>query len=335
MELKQKLKKEKGKVLKKYEDKQWKRIKKENVTRSRKKSFREMEEEIDQLVKQKKLEIRQEIDQYEADLTKKLERMVRKVNDNERAIRRFKTQDILLLLMARSILKAKSREREFESDFKLKYVMTDSLLDKKIDFDWTVNIENEDKKIIAKTIRQKGMKMKDYGQFYKFASDGRRLKSLLSRLSDNIFLRAEIENELSYYDANRSDVFRFVYAIESEAYKLNPELLDDSNADKEWFFDVETRTNKKTGKTKEKIVYVRNSFWRLLEIVAAGKDGILDDTEKASLQKIRNAFGHNTYDVDLDVVFRGKENKKKIPEVANGIKNKIEEQTDVMRKSIK
>lgn len=331
----QKLEKQKNKDLKKYEDKQWKRLKKENEVGTRKKSFRKIQEEVNELVKQKLQEIEREIGQYEADLTKKLERMVGKVYDNERAIRRFKTQDILLLLMARSILKAKSHEREFESDFKLKYVMTDSLLDKEIDFEWTVNIEDKDKKTVAKSIRQEGMKMKNYGQFYKFASDRQRLMSLLSRLPENHFLRAEIENELSYYDDNRSEVFRLVYTIESEAYRLKPELLDDKNAGKEWFYDVETKTNKKTGKVKQKIVYVRNSFWRLLDILAAGEDGILSDEEKATLQKTRNAFGHNTYDVDLDIVFRGKESKKKIPEVANGIKDKIEEQTNEMRKKNK
>ena len=74
---------------------------------------------------------------------------------------------------------------------------------------------------------------------------------------------------------------------------------------------------------------------RLREILAEGKDGILDDDEKRNLQSTRNAFGHNTYDVDLPNVFEGKEEKMKIPEVANGIKDKIEKQTEELKKSLK
>ena len=141
--------------------------------------------------------------------------------------------------MARQILKAKSDDREFQSGFCLKHVMSGTLLDKPIDFEWTVNIEtkkkNEDgkieKKILKKSIRQEGMKMKDYGQFYKFLSDKKRLATLLSRLPALSFLRAEIENEFAHYDSNRSKVFRLVYLIEHEAYKLRPDLENDANAE--------------------------------------------------------------------------------------------------------
>ena len=277
--------------------------------------------------------VQQEINEIRTTTTAKLLRQLKKVYDNERVIRRFKTQDMLMLIMAREILKAKSQDKDFTKDFCLKYVMTDSLLDKPIDFDWNVNIEKKrknesgriEKEIVLKTIRQEGMKMKNYGQFYKFASDHQRLESLLSRLPDNIFLRAEIENELSYYDTNRSEVFRQVYIIESEAYKLKPELENDNNAGEEWFYYVD-----KKGKKHPK----RNNFLSLLEILAAGKDGILDEDEKRSLQSTRNAFGHNTYDVDLPTVFEGKEEKMKIPEVANGIKDKIEEQTVELKKNL-
>jgi hypothetical protein len=170
------------------------------------------------------------------------------------------------------------------------------------------------------------MKMKNYGQFYKFASDHQRLESLLSRLPDDVFQRAEIENEFAYYDTNRSSVFRQVYIIESEAYKLMPGLQNDANVNEEWFNYVD-----KKGKKHPK----RNNFLSLLEILAAGKDGILDEDEKRSLQSTRNAFGHNTYDVDLPTVFEGKKEKMKIPEVANGIKDKIEEQTEELKNSLK
>ena len=299
----------------KFEDKIWKKLKKENDRRYKNHEKQlNIKDEVNKAVKS-------EINTMREESTRKLEKQLKKVYDNERVIRRFKTQDILLLLMAREILKAKSLDKDFTTGFCLKYVMTDSLLDKTIDFEWDINVKGAKKKI-----KQEGMKMKDYGQFYKFASDHQRLESLLSRLPDGVFKRAELENELSYYDTNRGEVFRLIYIIESEAYKLKPGLEDDNNADQEWF----NYFNKKTGKRCP----IRNSFNELLKILVAGKDGVLDDSEKEALQHIRNAFGHNTYDVDLPTIFEGKESKMKIPEVANGIKDKIEKQTEDLKSKI-
>lgn len=318
--------------LKDFIDLQWKNVKEENASGKVRRNFQQRKEEVDRRVKEKKEEIEilkieaeKEIREYKESLIKKEKRRFKIVEKNERIIRRFKTQDVLLLIMAREILKAKSQDEAFTKDFNLKYVMTDSLLDRPIDFEWRVNIIGKDKAMQSKAIVQEGMKMKNYGQFYKFASDHQRLESLFSRLPQKTFKRAEIENEFSYYDSNRSEVFRQVYIIESEAYKLKPELEDDANAGKEWFYYVD-----KKGKKHPK----RNNFLSLLEILVAGKDGILDDEEKRSLQSTRNAFGHNTYDVDLSIVFKDKEEKMKIPEVANGIKNKIEEQTEELKNKL-
>lgn len=313
-------------LLRDYEDELWAELKMQVKDRKRKWDTEEFKQEV----KQKSSERKElYLMKYRELLTRKQLRLFKKVENNERTIRRFKTQDILLLIMAREILKAKSQDEDFTQGFNLKFVMTDSLLDKPVDFDWNVNIEkkkkNEDGKIeketIKKTIRQEGMKMKNYGQFYKFASDHQRLESLLSRLPQDIFQRAEIENEFSYYDTNRSEVFRQVYIIESEAYKLKPDLEIDANAkdENDWFWYTD-----KKGKKHPK----RNNFLSLLEILAAGNDGVLNEKEKRSLQSTRNAFGHNTYDVDLTSVFDGKSEKMKVPEIANGIKDKIKEQTN-------
>lgn len=309
-----------------YKKEQRKYLEEENKRREKRNATLLTEEEINKEIKRRTID-------FILQMEKKPKKQLQKVYDNERTIRRFKTQDILLLIMAREILKAKNQDRDFAKDFCLKYVMFDSLLDKPIDFEWKVNIERKkknsegkvEKEIISKTIRQEGMKMKNYGQFYKFASDHQRLESLLSRLPDDVFKRAEIENEFAYYDTNRSSVFRQVYIIESEAYKLMPELENDANANEEWFYYTD-----KKGKKHSK----RNNFLSLLEILAAGKDGILDEDEKLSLQSTRNAFGHNTYDVDLPAVFEGKKDKMKIPEVANGIKDKIKEQTEELKKNL-
>ncbi len=294
---------------------------KDRLDKEKKKQIKEHKKPLDFVAELNKA-INLKIASVREEFSKKHKSRLKHVYDNERTIRRFKTQDVLLLMMARDILKAQNPEREFTDDFKLKYVMTDSVLDMPIDFEWKITFKDKDKKRITKTITQKGMKMKNYGQFYKFASDHQRLESLMSQLSDESFLRSEIENEFSYYDQNRSEVFRQVYIIESLAYKMMPALLDDNNDNQEWFYFV----NKKGEKIPR-----RNNFTNLLKILVAGKDGILDDKEEKMLEDIRNAFGHNTYDVDMSAVFEGKEKKKKIPEVANGIKDKVIEETSNLK----
>lgn len=317
--------------LRKYEDKQWKELKAEKLPSGKHKwTIPQIKEEVARRVQKEKDELKRSIECYRERLTKKQERMFRKVEDNERAIRRFKTQDILLLMMARQILKAKSKDRDFESGFCLKDVMSDSLLNKPIDFEWDVYVRDKEQTKIRKTIRQEGMKMKDYGQFYKFLSDKKRLATLLSRLPQTSFLRAEIENEFSYYDTNRSEVFRLVYEIEYEAYQLWPMLEKDENAEPKnagnGFYYKDHRTGK--------LVPKRNNFLSLLEILAAGEDGVLDEVEKRIMQSIRNSISHNTYEVEMDAIFEGKKAKMKLPEVANGIKEKMNTATDVLKERI-
>lgn len=309
----------------KFERDRRKKYKKENDKRFKNKEKQLTWNEVNALIDQ---DVCDEIESLRSTMTAKLTKQLKKVYDNERTIRRFKTQDILMLIMAREVLKARNKNAEFTQGFNLKYVMFDSLLDKTVDFTWDIALPKQDKEKTAsrKTIMQKNMKMKNYGQFYKFVSDHQRLESLLSRLPETVFLRAEIENEFAYYDTNRAEVFRQVYVIESEAYKLKPELKNDDNANEEWF----CYTDKRTGKRRPK----RNNFMSLLEILAAGEDGVLDETEKKALQSTRNAFGHNTYDVDLPVIFKGKEEKMKIPEIANGISDNIAEQTKELKKNL-
>ena len=223
----------------------------------------------------------------------------------------------------------KNKDKDYDSDFKLKDVMTESFLAKSIDFEWKIFVKDKDGKPVENTIKQEHMKMKNYGEFYNFASDTQRLDSLLSRLDENEFWRSDIVNEFSYYDNNRSEIFRQAYIIESKAYEIKPELLDDGNAEKEWFYEIKKK------KGKEMKVYVRNRFFRLLDILASSMEGNVEENKKRLLQSIRNAFSHNTYDVEMDEIFKGKKEKKKIPEVANGIKEKMIEETNLCLKGVK
>lgn len=174
--------------------------------------------------------------EWAEDQTALMRKQAKQVEQTEHAIRRCQIEDIIMLYAARNILSPKNDQTPNGTDtsqhqeFKLKHVQKgDELLERTIDFNWVVDIEGQ-----QKTIRQQNMKMKDYGKFYKFASDGERLESLLAHLGGNVFQRADIEAEYANYDVSRSQVFRYVYMLESKAYQLlakrkdNPiDLLDD------------------------------------------------------------------------------------------------------------
>lgn len=182
--------------------------------------------------------------EWAEDQTALMRKQAKQVEQTEHAIRRCQIEDIVMLYAARDILSPNGTDTHQPQGFKLKHVQKDDeLLERTIDFNWVVDIEGQ-----QKTIRQQNMKMKDYGKFYKFASDGERLESLLAYLDGNEFQRADIEAEYAQYDDCRSQVFRYVYMLESKAYQLlamqkdNPiDLLDDKNStrDEFWFVSKE------------------------------------------------------------------------------------------------
>ena len=328
-------------------------------------------------------------------------RLLKKIEENEHEIRRYQIKDIIMLYMAREILVGKnSNKPEFLEGFQLQHVKKgDALLEKTIDFDWTIIVEGKDK-----TITQKNMKIKDYGKFYKFATDRERLFSLLKHLADDSFPRADIENEFAHFDVDRSEVFRYVYILESLAYKISKErssapidLMDDSEAAKDefWYVDdtldggkhekIEKIIKKEGGNLDEKEIKLknaleglpgnsdnlidrlntilakqysertedekkiiseikacclklrigtkakRNNFGEMLEILIAGDGVKLDKDEKYLLQHIRNSFGHNHYledDEEFNRVFDQKDNMRRLPLIADTIKERIATETE-------
>lgn len=301
----------------------------------------------------------QRSDDEKWEMREKLLRKISRIKQNEREIRRYRIQDIVTFWMAREILKVKKQEeltkanpddatkveegyRNFMKDFNLKYLLSHNslkelkdalkakaeqkdtdlsglkrdLLDKTIDFSWGVIVgQDKDGKDIVKYIRQKDMKLKNYGQFYKFASDHERLRSLLIQLQDDTFERAHIDNEFAKYDLNRTEVFKLVYLIESKALFMEGYNL----------MDIKTPESHIDDDLKKELR--RDHFWALLDVAVKGKDKKWSDAELKLLQEIRNAFGHNSYDIDLDKVFENHIEKKKIPEVSEGVTKKMEEKT--------
>lgn len=264
----------------------------------------------------------------------KLTHLRRELQRNEQIIRRYRNQDMLLFLMAKKLLLSGGvvfrNEANIESginQFHLQDILPPgekkkgdkSILEQKVDFRLSVNLSDEngkpivgdDGKVLQRSIRQNGIKLKNYGDFYSFLYDSR-VGSLLSQIQVKGDIKREnLENEFDHYDRQRREVFRLLQAIELEIIKANPALSDKNAGNADFYY--------KKGKP------YRNSFSSLLSLC---KKYVKEKTELNDLGKllveIRNAFSHNRYAQNtkdpLDV------SKLSLPQVADCIKKWIEKQ---------
>lgn len=265
----------------------------------------------------------------------KLNRLLRDMKNNERTIRRYKTQDIILFLMAKSILSSitdKNNRHPLEH-LKLHDICNDaksSALNDTFDFEHTFSVtinvpvkngENEDgaeekpkkrEKITRKfKLVQKGMTLKNYGRFYRFLNDDR-LKSLLQELykshEDGVTdsgAMPVIENQLlggefSNYDGERIDVFRVIQGIEHIAGEKLAEVMKDAP-------------------DNDEMLKTRDSFSGLLKLLEDQGQFRLTQTQANMLIEIRNAFGHNRYPEDVLAKM------PHLPEVAVKVRERISE----------
>lgn len=239
------------------------------------------------------------------DLYDRLIHMLRKMQRNERNIRRHRNQDMLLFLMAKKLLlsggisfRKNASAEEGMDKFMLQDILppaskTDeskSLLEIPIDFSLTIGLNDEKGKPIlnaegkqeCRAIHQQEIKLKNYGDFFSFLYDSR-IGGLLSQLPyEKPVERDDLEKELDSYDRQRLKVFAVLQAIENKIIKEHPEL-NDNNAGGLGFCDADGKP-------------YRNSFSGLLSLCEqylASEDelnelgyGIVD---------IRNAFSHNRY----------------------------------------
>lgn len=238
----------------------------------------------------------------------KLMHQLRNLQRNERNIRRYRNQDMLLFLMAKKILlsggvvfKDNAIEENGIEQFKLQDILPpamklegdcNSLLEQPIEFSLTIGLCDESGKPITdangkqimRTIHQDSIKLKNYGDFFAFLYDSR-IGGLLSQLSistDDVIDRADLEKELDSYDRKRLKVFAVLQAIERRIIDEHPELAD-SNADGQGFFDADGKP-------------YRNSFSGLLSLCKQylAKEDKLNDLGYGIVD-IRNAFSHNRY----------------------------------------
>ena len=161
--------------------------------------------------------------------------------DNEKLIRRYKVQDILLFLIAKNILIESKWENENGTnfkDFKLKKISaTDesNILTLPIEFKIKLTFTRPtnkaagdgtaDKQPVLEQhsiwIHQKELKLKNYGDFFKFIYDDR-IKTLLPQVEEISIDRMVLEKELETYDVKRISLFSSIHSFEEKTIYKHP-----------------------------------------------------------------------------------------------------------------
>ena len=237
-------------------------------------------------------------------MARKLKHLISDCKDTERAIRRYKTQDTILFIMAREILKGivPDYHDKYADDrnFCLEKACEDGFLSQAVNMEYEMPVDGTNRKV---KIIQPNMSLKNYGEFHRLLND-ERLQSLLLKLShvDEIDY-ASLTGEFAVYDQKRSEVFRIVQEIEQLIFEANREEL--IQEDSPLFFDI-------SGKHPR-----LNNFRSMLELLDGSS---LDERQRDLIVLIRNAFGHNTYKIDLEQI-----DATELPNIARKILEKMNE----------
>lgn len=224
-------------------------------------------------------------------LVTKLTRQISDIKDNERAILKYKTQDMVLFLIADELIgKSMVGEESKNSKFKLANVCHSDFLSQTVDFEFPFTIDE-----MTVYIKQEGMSLKNYGEFYQLLSDDR-LPSLLKKLAaakkqedKTTFDYNNLMGELASYNILRSHIFHAVHKLE-EYVELKDEFKDflDEPTDDRFYIDDDNSRDPK-----------RNNFRELLYLLEQSDEDVLTPDAKELIISIRNAFSHNHYNVDF------------------------------------
>lgn len=235
----------------------------------------------------------------------RLTKQINEVKGNERTLRRYKTQDMVLFLMAKELFATIISDQGNEVNWKqmrLSKVCNEAFLRQTLTFRVPVTVGNT-----TIYVEQENMSLKNYGEFYRFLTDDR-LMSLLNNIvetlkpnedGDLVIRHTDLMSELAAYDQYRSTIFRLIQKIEDLIINGNA-VLNDPDADGFW--------------AREDLPK-RNNFASLLELLNQLNNVDLTDDERKLLVAIRNAFSHNSYNIDFSLI----RNVKHLPEVAKGI----------------
>lgn len=209
----------------------------------------------------------------------------RELKNNETLLKRYKIQDMLLFLIAKSILSSDGTSngnnigREAMANIKLKNITDGKVLSQSINFSVEVELPDGSKKIIC----QPDLKLKKYCLFFRFIQD-RRIPSLFELVTDKEIPRELLEKELENYDNVHPEVVRNALAFE-----------------KTYFFKKESPYDGKGAFSYSKLAYI------LKKLEFPNKDTILD---------IRNSFSHQTYSTKVAEAMDKNNNDAKMPNKA-------------------
>lgn len=262
-------------------------------------------------------------------------------DDRERLFRRYQVQDIVTFLMAKDILTADYTSRDSKNKeinhnheleeirrFKLSELRVKTRTDEKniIDFEvpFSVTLTIDEYTVI---ISQEAMKVKNYGDFFRFVNDTRIVNLLpyLPREKDaegnNVIkiTRKNLEQELLAYDNNRTEIYRIVHELEKYIIEKFPELKKKTFIvnDEQIVYDGSSSSSSAampvTDNFRAIVTYLDRE---VLQIVSP--DQISDQVSEIMIE-IRNAFGHNRY-TDSKVLSSA-EVKAQLSQIAGRIRN--------------
>lgn len=180
---------------------------------------------------------------------------------NEKTIRQYKIQDIILFLMAKEILVSSGLAgisiHEIEK-YKLSAINPsrgDNILSLQIPLDITIKLKDG----TSKTIHKECLKLKNYGDFFKIILD-QRIKTLIPQIESDTINKDNLDKELEEYDYERLLIFKRINNFEK--------IIIEGQLDS---------INKRLG------------FNDILKLVN------MQEIEKEYMRVIRNAFSHNEY----------------------------------------
>lgn len=214
----------------------------------------------DALMRKSPKSIRKDIEAYvlsmprreQADAKDHASRLMKNLKDNETLLKRFKTQDIILFLIAKRILMANENDKERAvalDNIHLREIQEKSALSQKINFSVTIASKNCKKKLV----KQADLKLKDYAKFYRFLYD-RRLPSLLD-LAPYMVERSLLEEELSGYDKVHPGILEQVFEYEKDF--LNQHCEEKAPTEFGAMIKADESVN---NEDKQQLKTIRNSF---------------------------------------------------------------------------
>lgn len=230
-------------------------------------------------------------------------------DDNERAIRRFMVQDILVFLMAKDLLlknigsdDVKGNTRDKIKQYKLQNINptsdTGNILSLSIPFSLTLTLKDGS----TRTITQQELKLKNYGDFFRFVYD-ERLATLLSLTKSVEINRDDLEKELLRYDLQRTKIFGWVHTMENYLFKQHPELeKKDKQEDGSRYY-----YKNKNGD----YLPIRQNFRAMLNVLEN-----IPSQDLEAMVEIRNSFCHNHYVEDWNF---GTYQSADIPKLADAL----------------